>query len=52
MFFFFFQHYTITKLDSIINWLMGWPAGLKLNTELDKFLGELFLWLINLWKGI
>ncbi|CAG8796073.1 26073_t:CDS:2, partial [Racocetra persica] len=24
--------------------------GLKLNSELDKFLGELFLWSIDLWK--
>ena len=31
---------------------MGWPAGLKLNSELDRFLGELFLRLIDLWKGI
>lgn len=29
---------------------MGWPAGLKLNSELDSFLGELFLRLIELWK--
>jgi len=30
---------------------MGWPAGLKLNNNLDKFLGELFLWLISLWTS-
>jgi phosphatidylinositol N-acetylglucosaminyltransferase subunit Q len=35
----------------MIDWLMGWPAGLKLNSELDSFLGELFLRLIELWKG-
>ncbi|RHZ77639.1 hypothetical protein Glove_174g122 [Diversispora epigaea] len=44
------DHYTITKLDLMIGWLMGWPGGLKLNTELDNFLGGLFIWLINLWK--
>lgn len=31
---------------------MGWPAGLKLNNNLDRFLGELFLWLIYLWTEI
>ncbi|CAG8491310.1 14391_t:CDS:10 [Funneliformis caledonium] len=45
------DHYTIEKLVSMIDWLMGWPAGLKLNSELDRFLGELFLRLIDLWKG-
>ncbi|CAG8765646.1 17208_t:CDS:10, partial [Gigaspora margarita] len=45
------DHYTIENLVSMIEWLMGWPAGLKLNSELDKFLGELFLWSIDLWKG-
>ncbi|CAG8808577.1 1474_t:CDS:2, partial [Dentiscutata erythropus] len=44
------DHYTIENLVSMIEWLMGWPAGLKLNSELDKFLGELFLWSIDLWK--
>lgn len=28
---------------------MGWPAGLKLNSNLSKFLGEMFLWLISVW---
>ncbi|KAG9307774.1 hypothetical protein G9A89_023339 [Geosiphon pyriformis] len=45
------NHYTIERLEKMVIWLMGWPAGLKLNSELDKFLGELFLWLILLWKG-
>jgi len=31
--------------------LMGWPAGLKLNTELAAFLGDLFLWVINHWSS-
>ncbi|ORX98268.1 Gpi1-domain-containing protein [Basidiobolus meristosporus CBS 931.73] len=44
------QHYTISSLEQLMVWLMGWPAGLKLNSELDKFLGELFLWLIHLWS--
>lgn len=33
----------------MIYWLMQWPAGLKLNTELARFLGDLFLWVINYW---
>ena len=36
----------------MINWLMGWPAGLKLNNDLAKFLGDLFLWVINYWAGM
>ncbi|KAK9764449.1 pig-Q [Basidiobolus ranarum] len=44
------DHYTISSLELLMVWLMGWPAGLKLNSELDKFLGELFLWLIHLWS--
>ena len=30
---------------------MGWPAGLKLNKELNIFLGHFFLWLLALWEG-
>ena len=44
--------WTITGLQSMITWLQGWPAGLKLNTELAVFLGELFLWVIEYWAGI
>ncbi|CAG8432878.1 4707_t:CDS:10 [Diversispora eburnea] len=48
----YFDYYTVDKLVDIIVWLMAdCPAGLKLNTELDIFLGRLFLWLINVWKG-
>ena len=41
--------YTIDGLRDMITWLMGWPAGLKLNTELALFLGDLFLWVIDYW---
>ncbi|RUP48458.1 hypothetical protein BC936DRAFT_144533 [Jimgerdemannia flammicorona] len=44
------DHYMVNSLHDMIEWLMGWPAGLKLNSELDKFLGDLFLWLIKMWK--
>ena len=43
--------WTIDGLRDMILWLMDWPAGLKLNTELAKFLGDLFLWVIDVWRG-
>ena len=43
--------WTVEGLRDIIAWLMDWPAGLKLNTELAVFLGDLFLWVIDVWKG-
>lgn len=43
--------YTVEALQSSISWLMGWPAGLKLNTELAAFLGDLFLWVIEYWAS-
>jgi phosphatidylinositol N-acetylglucosaminyltransferase subunit Q len=43
--------WTIDGLRHMIIWLMGWPAGLKLNTELATFLGDLFLWVIDYWAG-
>ncbi|KAI5291001.1 phosphatidylinositol N-acetylglucosaminyltransferase subunit gpi1, partial [Ascosphaera atra] len=41
--------YTVEGLQRTISWLMGWPAGLKLNNELAVFLGDLFLWVIERW---
>ncbi|KAK6592580.1 N-acetylglucosaminyl transferase component [Botrytis cinerea] len=43
--------YSIAALQRTINWLMDWPAGLKLNTELAAFLGDLFLWVIEHWSS-
>ena len=43
--------WTIKGLQGMITWLMDWPAGLKLNTELAIFLGDLFLWVIDYWSG-
>ena len=45
------NEWTVDGLRDMILWLMDWPAGLKLNTELAKFLGDLFLWVIDVWKG-
>lgn len=43
---YFYQH----TLRGHIDWLMGYPAGLKLNGNLTRFLGQLHLWLLNLWR--
>ncbi|CAH0037820.1 unnamed protein product [Clonostachys solani] len=45
------RKYTVEALQSSISWLMGWPAGLKLNAELATFLGDLFLWVIDYWSN-
>ncbi|KAI1619822.1 N-acetylglucosaminyl transferase component-domain-containing protein [Exophiala viscosa] len=43
--------YTIEGLRRMIRWLMSYPGGLKLNTELAAFLGDLFLWVIEYWSS-
>lgn len=43
--------WTVEGLRDMISWLMDWPAGLKLNNELAVFLGDLFLWVIDYWRG-
>ncbi|OAG36369.1 hypothetical protein AYO21_09448 [Fonsecaea monophora] len=45
------NEYTIEGLKRMIRWLMSYPGGLKLNTELTTFLGELFLWVIEYWAS-
>jgi hypothetical protein len=30
---------------------MGWPAGFKLNDNLDNFFGQVFLFYIDKWMG-
>jgi len=46
-----FNTWSIGGLRRMITWLMEWPGGLKLNTELAGFLGDLFLWVIDHWAG-
>ncbi|KAF2198769.1 Gpi1-domain-containing protein [Delitschia confertaspora ATCC 74209] len=46
-----FTTWSIEGLRGTISWLMEWPGGLKLNTELAQFLGDLFLWVIDNWAG-
>lgn len=40
----------VQHLQILIQWLMGVPAGLKLNTALNNALGRFFLYHISLWK--
>ena len=43
--------WTVEGLRNMIVWLTDAPAGLKLNNELAIFLGALFIWVIDYWKG-
>ena len=40
-----------SKLDHLVQSLMGAPAGLKLNAQLTHFLGVFFQYHIYLWSG-
>lgn len=40
---------TVTSLSAILNWIMGAPAGLKLNYQLNLFLGSFFKYNIYVW---
>jgi phosphatidylinositol N-acetylglucosaminyltransferase subunit Q len=46
----FLNGYTIEGLERMIRWLMSYPGGLKLNTELAAFFGDLFLSVIEYWS--
>ncbi|XP_034046512.1 phosphatidylinositol N-acetylglucosaminyltransferase subunit Q isoform X1 [Thalassophryne amazonica] len=37
------------ELEDLLQWLMGAPAGLKMNRALDQVLGRFFLYHIHLW---
>ncbi|EZA61601.1 Phosphatidylinositol N-acetylglucosaminyltransferase subunit Q [Ooceraea biroi] len=39
----------VETLKDLINWLMGAPAGLKLNHALNDIMGKFFLYHIQLW---
>jgi len=39
----------VETLKDLINWLMGVPAGLKLNHALNNTMGRFFLYHIQLW---
>uniref|UniRef100_T1IKJ2 Phosphatidylinositol N-acetylglucosaminyltransferase subunit Q n=1 Tax=Strigamia maritima TaxID=126957 RepID=T1IKJ2_STRMM len=40
----------VDKIDALVRWLMGVPAGFKLNFPLSSTLGRFFLYHIYLWK--
>ncbi|XP_038069260.1 phosphatidylinositol N-acetylglucosaminyltransferase subunit Q-like [Patiria miniata] len=42
---------TAGSLQTLLQWLMGAPAGLKLNSALAHFLGQFFLYHVYLWIG-
>lgn len=46
------KFYTRDVFVIAIKWLMGWPAGFKLNAPVDKFLGGMYLWMMYEWSGI
>ncbi|KAM3826622.1 phosphatidylinositol N-acetylglucosaminyltransferase subunit Q isoform 2-T3 [Vipera latastei] len=41
--------YIAQQLQNLLQWLMGVPAGLKMNRALDQVLGRFFLYHIHLW---
>ncbi|XP_006146417.1 phosphatidylinositol N-acetylglucosaminyltransferase subunit Q isoform X2 [Tupaia chinensis] len=41
--------YLAEELQRLLQWLMGAPAGLKVNRALDQVLGRFFLYHIHLW---
>lgn len=43
--------WTMDGLEGMIAWLTDWPAGLKLNTELARFFGDLLLWVVQYWTS-
>lgn len=45
-------HYNdIEIVDSSMTWLLNYPGGLKLNTELSLFFGDLYRWMLYAWRG-
>ena len=45
------DEWAIQGLVNMMQWLVEYPAGLKLNNELAKFLGWLVLLIIDYWKS-
>lgn len=41
----------VERMLLLIDWLMGVPAGLKLNYRLTIFLGKFFTYHVWLWAG-
>ena len=45
------QYFTIEHVEAMVQWLMGWPSGIKLNSNLDAFFGNVCLTSLALWRG-
>ena len=44
------EYYTMDRVSELVSWLMGWPSGIKLNNNLDNFLGQMFLMFTGWWR--
>ena len=44
--------FNVDMVSTSVRWLMGVPGGLKLNNELDWFMGTSFLNMIKLWREV
>ena len=47
----FVQQFAIDYVEAMVKWLMGWPSGIKLNSNLDAFYGNVCLTSLALWNG-
>ncbi|KAI1713969.1 n-acetylglucosaminyl transferase component (Gpi1) domain-containing protein [Ditylenchus destructor] len=45
-----YLHALIERLDMLIDWMTQYPAGLKLNDQLNEVLASFFKYHIRLWK--
>ncbi|KAF8526851.1 N-acetylglucosaminyl transferase component-domain-containing protein, partial [Hysterangium stoloniferum] len=46
------RRFTVTFVREALVWLDNWPAGLKLNTELSRFLCLCFMSLTDIWGNL
>ncbi|KAJ3338236.1 phosphatidylinositol N-acetylglucosaminyltransferase subunit gpi1 [Gonapodya sp. JEL0774] len=46
-----YQRFAVEEISQALHWLMGYPAGLKLNSPLTNFMGEMFLYILGLWAS-
>ena len=44
--------FNVDMVSTSVQWLMGVPGGLKLNNELDWFMGTCFLYMTKLWREL
>jgi len=44
------KYVRIELVRELVLWIMGWPAGFKLNDNLDDFMGNFFLFYLDRWN--